>query len=56
MKTPDAELTYYWHLLSPRMSTEETEDVDGFTLDEDAFERTLEDIETNPELYDSFSG
>jgi hypothetical protein len=38
------------------MSTEETEDVDGFTLDEYAFERALEDIESNPELYDSFSG
>jgi hypothetical protein len=38
------------------MSTKETEEAKVFTLDEDVFERALEDIENNPELYDSFSG
>jgi len=38
------------------MSTEQTEEIDGFTLNEDVFKRALEDIDSNPELYDSFSG
>ena len=55
VKTSDAELTYYWYLSFPGMSTDENE-VDGFSFDECMFERALEDIENNPELYDSFSG
>jgi len=55
-KTADAELTYYWHVPLFRMSTEQTEEIDGFTLNEDVFKRALEDIDSNPELYDSFSG
>lgn len=37
-----------------KMNTEEEDS--GFTLDEEVFERALEDIEENPDLYDSFAG
>jgi len=56
MKIPDTVLMYYWHVPFFKMSTKEAEEADVFRLDEDVFERTLEDIEKNPELYDSFSG
>jgi len=56
VKASDTVLMYYWHVSFSRMSTKETEGADVFRLDEDVFERALEDIEKNPELYDSFSG
>ena len=58
MKGSDAELKlmHYWHLPPYTMSTETAEEAEVFTLDEDVFERALEDIEENPYLYGSFSG